>query len=73
LREHDPNSNATNAQEAGEPPGVVVLEVIVQRVEPTLDSLSLWPSHADDESRLRDGATDLHLRCTIENRLNINR
>jgi hypothetical protein len=36
LREHDPDGDATNAQEALEPPGFVVLEVMLQRVQPTL-------------------------------------
>lgn len=73
FRQHDPHRDATDAHEAGQAPGVVVLEVIVQRVKPALDGLRLCACHADDESGLRDTPADLHGKCAVEYRLDVDR
>jgi len=43
-----------------------MLEIIMQRQEPTLNGLSLSVRHADDHPRFRDGATDLDFGCAVE-------
>jgi hypothetical protein len=73
LREHDRNRDAADAQEAREPKCVVVLEVIVQRVKPTLEGPRLWPHHGDDDARLRDGAAHLQMGYVVEHSLDIDR
>ena len=45
----------------------------MQRMEPALESLSLWPRHVDDEPRLREGADDLDVGWAIEHRVDIGR
>jgi hypothetical protein len=50
-----------------------VLEVILQRVQPTLQSLSLWPCHVDDETRLWERAADLDAEWGVEQFVDIGR
>ena len=50
-----------------------MLEVILQRVEPTLQRLSLWPRHVDDEPRFRERAADLDTSRAVEQRVDIGR
>jgi len=72
-REHDPDGDATNAHQTPESPLVLGLEIVMQRMEPALEGLSLWPGHVDDEPRLRDRADDLDVGGAIEQRVDIDR
>jgi hypothetical protein len=69
--EHECDGNATDALQACQPPVVVVLEAVVQRVEPALQGFHLWPRHGDHESRLREGSAELDAWRSIKNHVDV--